>query len=70
MWCRFGDRADRVKLEIGSSVRPDPYSRKSMKTYIQEFLEENDGTDDVLKYELQEISLNVLNIERTFVDKL
>ena len=70
MWCWFGDRADRVKLEIGSSVRPDPYSRKSMKTYIQEFLEENDGTDDVLKYELQEISLNVLNIERTFVDKL
>ena len=70
MWCWFGDRADRVKLEIGSGVRPDPYSRKSMKTYIQEFLEENDGTDDVLKYELQEISLNVLNIERTFVDKL
>ena len=29
-----------VKLEIGSSVRPDPFSKKSMKTYIQEYLEE------------------------------
>ena len=27
----------RVKLEIGSSVRPDPFSKKSMKTYIQEY---------------------------------
>ena len=26
----------RVKLEIGSSVRPDPFSKRSMKTYIQE----------------------------------
>lgn len=25
----------RVKLEIGSSVRPDPFSKRSMKTYIQ-----------------------------------
>ena len=30
----------RVKLEIGSSVRPDPFSKRSMKTYIQEYLEE------------------------------
>ena len=27
----------RVKLEIGSSVRPDPFSKRSMKTYIQEY---------------------------------
>ena len=26
----------RVKLEIGSSVRPDPFLKRSMKTYIQE----------------------------------
>lgn len=30
----------RVKLEIGSSVRPDPFSKRSMKTYIQAYLEE------------------------------
>lgn len=66
----FGDKSNRVKLEIGSSIRPDPYSKKTLKTYIQEFLEKHDGAEDIAKYELEEISLNVLNIERTFVDKL
>ena len=70
MFVWFGDKANRVKLEIGSSVRPDPYSKKTVKTYIQEFLEEHDGAEDIEKYGLCEITLNVLNIERTFVDKL
>lgn len=70
MFVWFGDISNRVKLEIGSSVRPDPYSKKTLKTYIQEFLEAHDGTEDIAKYELQEVTLNVLNIERTFVDKL
>ena len=70
MYVWFGNRENQVKLEIGSSVRPDPYSKKCLKTYIQEFLEDNVGEDDVLKYELEAITLNVLNIERTFVDKL
>lgn len=70
MFVWFGDKKNRVKLEIGSSVRPDPYSKKTLKTYIQEFLEEHDGAEDIAKYELQEVTLNVLNIERTFVDKL
>lgn len=70
MFVWFGDKSNRVKLEIGSSVRPDPYSQKTLKTYIQEFLEEHNGAEDIAKYELQEVTLNVLNIERTFVDKL
>lgn len=70
MYVWFGNRENQVKLEIGSSVRPDPYSKKQLKSYIQEFLEEHNGEDDILKYELEEITLNVLNIERTFVDKL
>lgn len=70
MYVWFNDKSKRIKLEIGSSVRPDPYSKKTLKTYIQEFLEEHNGFDDIKKYELQEVTLNVLNIERTFVDKL
>lgn len=70
MYVWFGDKKKRVKLEIGSSVRPDPYSGKKLKTYIQEFLEENGGEDDIAKYGFHTIALNVLNIERTFVDKL
>ena len=41
-----------------------------MKTYIQEFLEEVGATDDIQKFELQSVTVKVLNIERTFVDKL
>ena len=70
MFVWFGDKSNRVKLEIGSSVRPDPYTKKVLKTYIQEFLEDHNGSDDIAKYELEEVALNVLNIERTFIDKL
>lgn len=70
MYVWFGDKANRIKLEIGSSVRPDPYSKKTMKTYIQEFLEEVGATDDIQQFGLEAVTVNVLNIERTFVDKL
>lgn len=70
MFVWFGDKSNRVKLEIGSSIRPDPYSQRTLKTYIQEFLEEHDGAEDVARFGLVKITLNVLNIERTFVDKL
>ena len=70
MYVWFGNKDNKVKLEIGSSVRPDPYSRRSLKTYIHEFLEKNDGVNDIIRFELESVTLNVLNIERTFVDKL
>ena len=70
MFIWFDNKDNKVKLEIGSSVRPEPYSEKVIKTYIQEFLEQHDGEDDIAKYDLSEIRLNVLDIERTFIDKL
>lgn len=70
MYVWFGNEANKIKLEIGSSVRPDPFSKKELKTYIQEFLETHNGEDDINRYELKSVSLNVLNIERTFIDKL
>ena len=36
MYVWFGDKKKQVKLEIGSSVRPDPYSKKTLKSYIHE----------------------------------
>jgi len=59
-----------IKLEIGSSVRPHPYSKKILKSYIHEYLENIDETQGIKTFELLEVQLNVLNIERTFVDKL
>lgn len=66
----YGKRNSKVKLEIGSSVRPEPYSSKMLKTYIQEYLESHGFEDAVAEYALGSVTLNVLNIERTFVDKI
>ncbi|MDE8733486.1 nucleotidyl transferase AbiEii/AbiGii toxin family protein [Eubacteriales bacterium DFI.9.88] len=63
-------RADRIKLEIGSSVRPEPYSRKTIKTYIQEFLEKEEQYGALTEYRLKSVPIYALDIERTFVDKL
>ena len=60
----------RVKLEIDSSVRPDPFSKRSMKTYIQEYLEEKGMQDVVTEFDLQEVKVNTLDITRTFLDKV
>ncbi len=70
MFVWFGNKANRVKLEIGSSVRPDPFSPKVIKSYIHEFLEELHAVEDIHRYELDAVILNVLNIERTFIDKV
>ena len=70
IWFWYGNRDSKIKLEIGSSVRPEPYGIKVLKTYIQEYLESHGFEDVVDEYELTEISVNVLNIERTFVDKI
>ena len=60
----------RVKLEIGSSVMPDPYEERTLKTYIQEFLEYKEMINEVREYGLEEVKVNVLKIERTFLDKI
>ena len=64
------DDRSKIKLEIGSSVRPDPYEKKTIKTYIQEYLEYIENNEAIEKYELNPITLNTLRIERTFIDKV
>ena len=66
----FDTEDSRIKLEIGSSVRPEPFSRKSLVTYIQEYLEAHGFEKETAEYGLVPVALNVLNIERTFLDKI
>lgn len=70
MYVWFDVPENRVKLEIGSTVRPDPYLKRTVKTYIQEFLEDRGFTDDIEQYALTAVKINTLNIERTFIDKI
>ena len=60
----------RIKLVIGSSVRPDPFSKRSMKTYIQEYLDAKGMHNVVEEFDLQEVNVNTLDITRTFLDKV
>lgn len=60
----------RIKLEIGSSVRPDPYSKRKLQTYIQDYLEAKGMPEAIREYELSPVEINVLGIERTFIDKV
>ncbi|MCR5176927.1 MAG: nucleotidyl transferase AbiEii/AbiGii toxin family protein [Anaerovibrio sp.] len=60
----------RIKLEIGSSVRPDPYKPMAVKTYIQEYLESRQMFTEVKEFGLSQVIINTLSIERTFLDKV
>lgn len=70
MYVWFNDRTNQIKLEIGSNIRPEPFTKKTLKSYIHEYLEENNFTEDIIKFGLETVTLNVLDIERTFIDKV
>ena len=56
----------RIKLEIGSSIRPDPYRPMPVKTYVQEFLEAKGLLQEVEEFGLSQVIVNTLAIERTW----
>ena len=71
IWFDETDPANgRIKLEIGSSVRPEPYGKKGIRSYIQEYLEAQEANEAVAEYGLSEVQVQVLAIERTFLDKV
>lgn len=70
MYIWFDDESKRIKLEIGSIIRPEPYTKRVVKSYIHEYLESNNYKDEIIEYDLEEVKINVLNAERTFLDKL
>jgi len=59
-----------VKLEIGSSVKPDPYGRKEVVSYIQQFLESSNNAGACDEFQLSKVPVQTLQIERTFLDKV
>jgi len=61
---------ERVKLEIGSSVRPHPFHKKIFRSYIHEYLDSIDESEAIKEYQLTDVEVNVLDIQRTFIDKI
>jgi predicted nucleotidyltransferase component of viral defense system len=67
----FPEMNQKIKLEIGSIVLPSPIKKMSLKTYIQEYLESTgDPTRGIEEFGLEQVVLNVLDISRTFMDKV
>lgn len=71
VWYEGEDRdSAEIKLEIGSSVRPDPYEKRTLQTYIQDYLESYGMEDTIKDFALEPVTINTLAIERTFLDKV
>ena len=70
VWFDESDRNGKIKLEIGTSTRPDPYGKRSLRTYIHEYLSKHNGDQEISEFELCDVSLNTLDITRTFLDKV
>ena len=71
VWHVLEDRFSSVKLEIGGRIHPIPTVEKTIKSYIHEYL-----LEEKLEYILNDyyfsdkIELSVLDITRTFIDKV
>lgn len=66
----FDSQSTYIKIEIGSSVRPEPYGPKTIKSYIHEYLEESGKAAAVDRFNLHSVTINTIGIERTFIDKV
>ncbi len=70
LYAWYGDEDTKIKLEIGSSIKPEPYSKCSCKSYIHSYLEMGGFEKDIERLDLCSVEINVLDISSTFVDKL
>ncbi len=65
----FGHANENIILEINSFAKPTPYSKKSINTYISEFLE-NKEPEAIEEFKLETFEINVLDTRRTFCEKI
>lgn len=61
---------EKIKLEIGSSVMPNPFEQKCMHTYVQDYLLFKGMNEAIIEYDLHDIRISALCISRTFIDKI
>lgn len=61
---------DKIIFELNSFTKPYPNLPKEINSIIAEFLIINNREELIGTYSLQPFSVNVLNIERTFVEKV
>lgn len=70
IWHEWYGRETSIKLEMGAKTQPMPVVDKTLRSYIHEYII-NEAQEDMLEeYFLPEVHLKVLDITRTFIDKV
>lgn len=57
-------------IEVNAFTHPEPFERKTIRSFIAETLLRIDRADLVTRYGLGEFSVNVLSVRRTLVEKI
>jgi len=65
----FGHARENIILEINSFAKPTPYEKVVIEAYVSEFLSKK-APEFIAEYELQSFKINVLDIKRTFCEKI
>lgn len=66
----FGDATDKLILEINAFTMPVPYGRKAITSYIHDYLSITGQQEAIDEFELGTFEVNVLEIEKTFTEKI
>jgi len=66
----FGEALDVIILELNTFAHPTPNALKSIQSYIYEFLIEEEAGEVITQYGLKPFEVSVLNLERTFCEKI
>lgn len=66
----FGQVKDHIQLEINSFTQPVPYEKKSIQSYIGQFLATKNFHEIIKQFGLESFEVNVLARERTAFEKL
>lgn len=66
----FGQVKDHIQLEINSFTQPVPYEKKSIQSYIGQFLAAKNFNEIIKQFGLESFEVNVLARERTAFEKL
>jgi predicted nucleotidyltransferase component of viral defense system len=66
----FGHAVDTLILELNAFANPYPVKKMQIQSYIADFLNKNNDKESVHAYELEPFSVYVLDVSRTFAEKV
>lgn len=66
----FGHAVDTLILELNAFANPHPVEKMKIQSYATDFLEAVGDIETISKYELGSFEVNVLDVARTFTEKV